>query len=737
MPRIKITDRKVPGKKGTTKKKSGKEPEDMDDIIDAYADEQSGDTGNTKKTKKTGTTVDECPDGTCGLNNGSFDDDGLGDDLLASVLGEEVEEKVQMKVTPLKELAPEKIYIRDRCIQFGKMVGPETRKQGKKRLEVGGFFLRDIDEDKVTLMDFIVPKDLPVTTGSIYVAEHYDQAAREVRAENQVLKIRRRIGAMFHIHPSEKGQGLYHSQDDNEVLVNLVNKMSKTTKVPYDAPFALFQEKIRTEYGDDGIYLRGDALSDYIQRFVYPEDELFFKALQEFGLKPDAKDFKKAEFLARLLDMVGKETYEPRIVAYGISFVFNNGGDNPFVKLGIRERFAFSGTEDYDSIANIPYEITDVGIDIPTAEEVAAIVKQRVKFPYVAPKNVAKAAAGRFFDNVAGVWRDVGSKGKGKKGSKGGKGKAYQGGARGPQGFHGQGTSTATSSYARGRKTARHILKEGIEDLVLPEPEVEDNIGSELLEAIDTGEAIGMGNGKKDMPKDQIEKSDGKYYSISEITDLFGLALFSYLREGRHPQSKYSTYVSVLVSLLSAYHGPHKSANLRTSISHAGKQNYIDMGPILGLRSCIEELGPLVEDNPLVVKRHKIDFFKLNNMTDNIYGEIAHRPKGVEYDDETVQFMSQFIVGTTFGRNVLLKSYVESVLESYDQGPENYVPIGTAEKPAQEYTGIVDTHGQPMSTTYIGPGATVTPITPQTTTNTTTGKGSANKSPAKKGTDKK
>jgi radical SAM superfamily enzyme YgiQ (UPF0313 family) len=62
---------------------------------------------------------------------------------------------------------------------------------------------------------------------------------------------------------------------------------------------------LETEFGKTFTLMRGfdkmvQKLSDAIMRFFYPDDAAFFSLLQQFGIKPDEKDFKKADFLAKL-----------------------------------------------------------------------------------------------------------------------------------------------------------------------------------------------------------------------------------------------------------------------------------------------------------------------------------------------------------------------------------------------------------------------------------------------------
>ncbi|MFA6460855.1 MAG: hypothetical protein WCV90_01195 [Candidatus Woesearchaeota archaeon] len=364
------------------------------------------------------TPATDCQNGSCylgpvagGLRPLDYDDDG---DIFASVMGATAAQAApQNKITfpPAKEVVPQTIYLSERCLELGWLMGPLAYEMDKRKLEVGGFYLINKGDPNFSAVDFIVPKNLPVTEGNIYIAEHYPQAGDEVRDRNQANGTNHRMGYMFHVHPfGGPGQGLYHSPADDNVLVSLVNKMAKTTRITSSVPYQLIQGMITRERGEEATILRGDELSDVVLKFVYPNDEAFFALLKEFGLTPDPNDFKKKEMLARLLEQIEVQPEEPRTICFAISMVYNNHRDIPYVKMGIEEKFILSGKKEYTTVDRIPIEIINRGVNIPTEDEVRALIKERIKFPPTFVQQAVGAVTG-----AATAWKDRRSgKGKGK-----------------------------------------------------------------------------------------------------------------------------------------------------------------------------------------------------------------------------------------------------------------------------------------------------------------------------------
>jgi len=583
-----------------------------------------------------------CPDGSCSLNgpeNGGIDETGeFADDLFAELISKEPAQ------VPLMNLVPQKLVLSDRCLQAGKMMGQITTQADlyNRKLEVGGFYLLVAGDESFVYRDFILPSGLPVTEGSITVAEHYDKAARENRARNKQFGTNLKMGAMFHIHPvSIKKGGLYHSTDDDDALDSLVNKMAKTTRRVFEAPFELIQGNIRREYGEDGLVLKGDALADAVVKFVYPNDELFFNLLRQYGFKADPGDFKKNEFLAKLLELIDHQTTEPRSVSFAVSFVFNNAGDDPYVKMKAQETFVLSKRSKDITFEDLPIEVVDKGIEIPDENELLALVKDRVVFP----KPYFKARIRRW---VNGGWQDVAEE----------------------QDFYYNGFSRAGTKFpaskARGAFAAADYAGGGInarlESLVLPPPgvalsgkELEEQERRELSEVLLMGESTGVGRGKKDtfaMPENQTFKISGAdaAYTHQEFAQLFVFAIHMYHAEQRHSECKYSTYVDELLTTLGRW---SQGYNNNRIINYADKDN------IVGLRGAVLEVGPLVPDNTVVVEKMKFNTYRIENMVENVADELS----GNKTDDQdTIEFMDKFIgTSSTEERNKLIENYVTLV----------------------------------------------------------------------------
>ncbi len=312
-----------------------------------------------------------------GPARGGIDDGSFQEELLAALTGE----PEQIKKTPLVDILPLPLKVTHRNLELGYLIGPITEDVGDRAFEVGGFFTMDQADPAYALTDFIIPRDLPVAPGAILIAEHYPETSAELQDLNKQNGTKRRLSAMFHIHPMLNSAGMFHSGDDDRGLASLLNKMAVTNRIVQESPYALIQSRIRSEYGPDRLVLRGDELSDAIVRFVYPNDLMFFDLLRQYGLQPDPADFKKAEFLGKLLETVGHETAEPRIVRFATSFVFENDRKGPYVKMRIEEQHALTGTKKYFQIVNPELEVLAEGINLPTEDEVVALVKERVKFP--------------------------------------------------------------------------------------------------------------------------------------------------------------------------------------------------------------------------------------------------------------------------------------------------------------------------------------------------------------------
>ncbi len=610
-----------------------------------------------RKKRKTPVTKviaeEECLDETCQIhgpaNRGENLDDiheDYADELFNTFLDEEEETE---PIEPITDIIPRTIYIADRCLQLGYKIGSETKKQGKKALEVGGFFLINKDDDTFSFRDFIIPKDLPVSSRDIRIAEHYDQVARENRALNKENGTEYRLGAMFHIHPfgsnRNKEASLYHSIDDDESLKSLVNKMAKTSRRIIESPYALIEDKIRKEYGEDQLCLKGDALSDAVKRFIYPDDEMFFNLLDEFGLKPNGNGFKKADFLARLLEQIDERTYEPRLVHTAVSFVFNNAKGGPYIKMGIEEKFKLTGKVNYATVDTndengLHLIVRNKGIDIPTKEEVAALVKERVKFP---PKQKVVA-------KVAGALRGDGMHGT-----------HVSNVPSGVRNWQDENYIYQEGIYSGNYPIHQHprTLQESLDSLVLPEPPVEED--NSLLEALNEGGSVTKASTR--LPNDQemkirIESS----LEYEEIAQRFVYSLAAYIVEARSVGCKYSTYAWFLLDKMSTYVNRY-AARPRTD-------------PLLfGVSSSVLRVGDLIPDNEFVVKKHKMPgAYRLDDAISNAIHELIYIG---DADEFTWQFMDSFAQASTEGRNKLLENYVPIVIEAYKRIRDN-TPIGSS-----------------------------------------------------------
>ena len=599
------------------------------------------------KNKKNGNSAEPvvvCETGTCHLpgpaRNGHPDDEFM-EDLLESLDDKAPDEEL----TNLEELVPQKLWVSERCLRLGQMIGPAAKKIGGDTYEVGGFFLFEKGDDSL-YRQFIVPKNLEVTIGSIRIDENYDDAAREIKQNNLDNKTKLKLGAMFHVHPSA-GTALYHSQMDDDSLKNLVNKMAKSTRRIHEAPYRLIEGALKKEYEADGICLRGDALSDAIKRFVFPNDELFFRLLQDFGLNPDAKNFDKNKFLDRLLESITDKTYEPRAVSFAVSFVFDNHGSMPFVKMGMEERFCLTDVTNYETVEKVPIEMVEKGIKIPSQKEVEAIVNERVKFkkyvftPQFWPaKSRRKRRGGTVFVPVSGT----------------------------------PGSNFQTVSFNN------WMENQGYFDNQKEQPSPKKTV----LEKVN--EALGFGAGKKSnielalsvreaankditppstlnadsavIPENYAKKTDSTLFTAQEIAKMFALAATSYVVEYRHRECRYSTYMDQLLETISEY-------------QQSAGYYYTETLPPLrcyGLRSSVIKTGKLVADaETLVEKPNKLH--DLGTIVTNILDELdeeAERAHGIPRKLD-VNFMLNFAdAKTTEERNVLLEKYVEEIFYHHE-----------------------------------------------------------------------
>ena len=593
------------------------------------------------------------------------------DDLLSCLTGgDSSAEEPKMKIAQLRDLVPQNLQIRDRCLQLGYMIGPETSQQGKKPFEVGGFFTVESGDQLFTFNDFIIPQKLPVTIGSITVAEHYDQCAREIQGRSTQQHRKLRLGAMFHIHPSLTG-GLYHSDDDDKALDSLVDKMAKTTRQVFESPFQLIEDKLKIEYGPDQLCLKGDELSDAVKRFFYPDDHLFFQVLQEFGLKPDPHDFKKADFLARLLESIDDQTYEPRAVNFAVSFVFNNARGGPYVCMGMEEKYIFSGKQNRTKVSDIPLVVTDIGIDLPTAEEVAELVRSRVVFP---PKY------------------------------------AFQGVRRYVRGFISDRTSNSALDLLSSSKTSggsnplRDSLAHRINSLAPLSSPASLRQELDLLEEINrvsTSDSLDLSDLSDQLdplttltnpaqpfnPARPLSSQSGSaipsvpktvkpFYTYQEIAGMFTLAASSYLLDGRHAECRYSTYMTVLLDKLDSF-GTSTPVFINSQYSNYSSNQHHG-SKALGLRSAVLALGPLLADRDDVVAKPDVKYYSLKTVATNIHDELDFMDRAKEMDlacQEDCRFMLRFIFAPgSMDRSKLLEDYVGILHPSDSQKPSETDP---------------------------------------------------------------
>jgi hypothetical protein len=607
---------------------------------------QIGRTSQTIKNKPVKKEDLDCPDGTCpltGPENGGADEDGEFQDDLFNAL---IKDKDEPAYTHLKELIPNPIQITERNIRLGQMIGQITKKidPDKRNLEVGGLFLVEKGDMTFTYKDFIIPQGLHVTQGSICIDENYDAAARENKKNNKKNGTDFRMAAMFHIHPYGKGQGLWHSEMDNEALDSLVTKMAKTTRRVIESPFELIQNTIKKEYGDNEIVLRGDALSDAVERIVFPDDDAFFALLQQYGFKPDAKDFKKKEFLARLLDIIDRKTMEPRAITFAASFVFNNAGDPPYVKLKAAEYFTLSKKSKdlkIDSNSGLSIQVIEKGANIPTPAEVEKLVKDRVIFPplpppipkYTSVKNYVKGVfTGVTYypsgaDSTSPGWTNMNSAA----------GITYMVKRR-------KGGKAAASADKYQSGLAEKIMELSEYDVPIQETSPEDDLEEAILPENENPAEIKIKKETPKLPGYLARKTGENIYSYDEFAHLFTLAIHMYQAEFRHKDCRYSMYVNELLHTL----------------AERNIGSYIKGPKTSGLRSAVMINGPIVEDNPNVVEKTTFKSYFLNDIVTNIHDELMSH---ITADDDTMNFIGEFIsTADTKERSVLLEKYVANVL---------------------------------------------------------------------------
>ncbi len=286
--------------------------------------------------------------------------------------------KLEDVTAELRNVLPIPIPITERMLRIGQMIGPIVQELTHDRYEVGGFYITDISKD-FALKDFIIPKKLPIAPDNIQIEEHYPATDVELVAQNKEKSREYRMAALFHVHPgSYKAE---HSGQDDGQLSKLVNKAQKTNRRIIVQPLELIASKVKVESGKETYVMRGDEASDAVLKYTFPNDEAFYAILKEYGLNPDPKTFDKGAFMAKVMERLSLETSIARIVNFGISFVFNNKGDMPYVVMAVRDKTILTGAYNYFTISNVPLQIIEKGVNLPTKEELEAIVKDRVALP--------------------------------------------------------------------------------------------------------------------------------------------------------------------------------------------------------------------------------------------------------------------------------------------------------------------------------------------------------------------
>jgi len=536
-----------------------------------------------------------------GPARGGYQSEDYDDDILAA-LSLEPEKQVKKTLT-VDEILPLPLKVSERCLELGYLIGPVTQRLGKRALEVGGFFLYDQKNGDFSLTDFIVPKNLPVAPGAILIADHYPKAADEIKEINERGGTDFRLSAMFHIHPSKNRTGLFHSVDDNKGLDSLVNKMAETNRKILETPYNLIESRLKKEYGRDDLVLRGDELSDAVVRFVYPNDEMFFRLLQSFGFNPDPNNFDKSKFLGELLDNVESQTSEPRAVRWATSFVFENDREGPYIKMQIEEKFGLTGTVKRYILTNPKIEIINKGENLPTEAEVTDLVRERVMFP---PKR-------KIFSGLIGP-------------------------------------------------TGQVIVGAGIKGQTPDDEEIDWSgfdqtntrgvyVSSGAYPANPTQSHWLAGNQTPAKPLPKLEH--GKLH-LDDLAKAFSFAVMGYLSQYRDSSVKYSEYISKLFEM---------SSQFENKTSHYDWQTKTQQPPFFtkgDLASNVLDLGELFQDSE-VIKPIGIYSYQADNLADNIAN--FHRQFS---DGYTREFISRFTnAGDMEQKNKLIADYVNGVHKRY------------------------------------------------------------------------
>jgi hypothetical protein len=559
--------------------------------------------------------INDCPTGRCGLPGparGGYKDSEF-DDELADLLTSDETETIADKPKTVTDLLPLPIKISERNLEFGYLMGPIAAEIHKGKSEVGGFFTTDLKDGDFSLTDFVVPRNLPVTPGSILIAEHYPQAADELKELNDANGTQRRLSAMFHIHPSLNSVGLGHSGPDDDALDSLVNKMAKVNKVLAESPYTLIESKIKREYGDSGLVLRGDELSDAIVRFVYPDDRAFYNLLKDFGLNPPREGFNKQQFLGKLLDIVDHTTTEPRIVRFATSFVFENDRKGPFVKMQVEEKFALTGKVESFYLTSPKLEVILEGENLPTKDEVRALVKDRIKFPKY-----------NFFN-----------------GRRNGKGKNFW-----PQGGSFFPASEGQTSHVQLSDDDTEIWGE------------EEGFG----EGTPNTAPVTPVKAAYQIPKPEVfTKVDFADLGIDSIATSFAFQSMAYVSQWRDKRNRYSGYLGKVLDKA----GEYANAFNNTYTGRVSPAAHVLKGD---LRRHVLDLGELVEDGKKTTPPI-VGTYKLNNVAENITAYLSKNP-----DMPTIEFITGFAEAPSIhAKNRLLREYVTQILKEREQAVTEFL----------------------------------------------------------------
>jgi len=347
-------------------------------------------------------------------------------------------------------------------------------------------------------------------------------------------------------------------------------------------------------------------LTDAIVKFVYPSDEMFFQLLKDFGIRSRRKSFSKAEFLAQLIDSIDQDTTEPRIVRWATSLVFELDRNGPDIQMEIEDQHVLSQTTEYYTFANPAYRVINQGEGILTEDQVADLVRERIKFP-PKPKwiNVAKGVFG------------VGKKGKG------GKWQQQQYVVPGQQNIvpADTGMSDSEAAFWGGLDNVKGPAAGGKVKYVPPQPVVEN-------------------------------KTEDPTYTLKELVKVFALSAYSYSIHRRHSYCRYSEYMHKLIEDVGVY----QLGFQKKDVQHI---------PVGDLNNHILHLGDLVED-PDVITLDPTHNWSLNNVeraAKNILEFQAEYP-----DQAAIQFMTQFVnAHDVIVQNRVLEEYVGKVNATYQE----------------------------------------------------------------------